>query len=190
MTTAEDVTLNGMTDATESEALPDLTELADEPGGAWKPGWYAATIIEGYATPKGKQFATEDVVSQKGDSRNLRLCVSVHNGADSRNVQEVFNYRPSDLTPERLAYIKEARAENKGVQGRWTDTDAQRSSLAIGKLGQITKAVGFGFKRAGSTIITAPLVSQNIDVRVAIDENGYNVITGFAPAGTKAPKRA
>jgi hypothetical protein len=180
-----DVTLNGVAETLEGEeALPSLAEFADEPGGTWNPGWYAGEIVEGYTTQKGKTFLTEDAVSQKGDSRNLRICVKVLRGEQERTLQESYNYRSSDFTAERIAFVKEAREEYKGVKGRWPDADAQRSSLAIASLGQIEKAVGASFKRAQGTMVVGPLFGKKVDVRLTIDEKGYNAITFIAPVGS------
>lgn len=187
-----DVTLNGIADSTETESV-SLTDFAEEVGGAWPNGWYAADIIEGYATQKsGKVFTTEDTVSGKGDSRNLRICFKVTNAkADERTMQESFNYRSSDFTSERLAFIKEARAEYKGVKGRWSDADAQRSSLAIAKIGQLQKALGFSeLKVANGGLVAGVFVAQKVDVRLTTDENGYNEINAFAPAGTKTGRKS
>jgi hypothetical protein len=179
------VDLNSVMDDLAVEEVASLADFAEEPGGAWASGWYKAEIIEGYTTQKGKTFLTEDGASQKGDSRNLRLCVKVFNGDSERTMQESFNYRPSDFTAERLAYIKEARIENKNVKGRWADADVQRSSLAIATLGQIEKALGQGFRRANGVLLTQPLVGKKLDVRLTIGDNGYNEITAFAPADSK-----
>lgn len=186
-----DVSLNGVADGLEVEEVASLAEFAEEPGGAWNPGWYRAEIVEGYTTQKGKTFLTEDTTSQKGDSRNLRICVKLVRGDQERTMQESFNYRPSDLSPERLKYITEARTENKGVKGRWADADVQRSSLAIASLGQIEKAalgVGKTFKRAGGAIVVTDLFGKAVDVRLSVGENGYNEITAFAPAGSHTKK--
>jgi hypothetical protein len=188
MTTAaaDAVSLNDVTDGLASESV-SLADFAEEPGGAWPTGWYKAEVVEGFATAKsGKQYSTEDAVSSKGDSRNLRLCVKVSKSDGSeRTMQETFNYRASDFTAERLAFVKEARAEYKDVRGRWADSDVQRSSLAIAKIGQFQKAIGFTqLKLANGGIAAGVFVGQALDVRVSVDENGYNVITAFAPAGS------
>lgn len=187
MTTAADINLNDVTTGLQGETVVSLDDVAEEPGGAWPTGWYAASFIEGYATAKGHQFLTEDTISQKGDSRNLRLCVAVSKGEETRNIQEQINYRPLDLTAERITYVKEARVENKGIK-QWPDRDAQRSSLALASLGQITKALGFGFKVVDGNIAPANLVGQKVDVRLGIDEKGYNTITAFAAAGSKVKR--
>ena len=187
----EEVSLNDITGGLEGESV-SLTDFAEEPGGAWPAGWYRAEIIEGYATQKsGKVFATEDTVSAKGDSRNLRLCFRVTNTrGDERTMQESFNYRPSDFTAERLSFIKEARAEYKDVKGRWSDADAQRSSLAIAKIGQLQKAVAFPqLKIVNGGVAAGIFTGQKLDLRLTIDENGYNVANAFAPAGSKTGNR-
>ena len=182
------VTLNGVAEGLASEGrVVSLEEFADEPGGAWQKGWYPATIIEGYTTAKGKTFATEDSVSTKGDSRNLRVCLKVANGTNERTMQNSFNYRPSDFTAERLAFIKEAREEYRNVKGRWSDGDAQRSSLAIAKLGQVQKATLKSFIFDDHMDVTK-LFNVPVDVYLSIDENGYNEVTAFAPAGAKTKR--
>lgn len=184
--TATDVSLSGVTTALEAESV-NLSDFAAEPGGAWPTGWYKAEVIEGYATAKGHQFTTADAPSQKGDSRNLRVCFRVTSATAERTLQESLNYRSSDFSAERLAYIKEARAEYKDVKGRWVDADAQRSSLAIAKIGQFQKALALDHLPLSGDggIVAGAFVDKAVDVRLGVDDNGYNVITAFAPAGTK-----
>lgn len=172
------------------EKVGALTDFYEEPGGAWTPGWYKAVVIEGYKTPKsGHQFATEASVAAKGDSNNLRLCLKIFKGEQERTIQEVFNYRQMDFSAERQAFIKEERAANKDSRN-WPDKDAQRSSLALVSLSQIT--VGLGLDKTGGltilpngNIATAELIGKACDVRLNTDEKGYNRVTAFAPAGTK-----
>ena len=180
------VSLNDVTDGLTGESV-SLADFAEEPGGAWSPGWYKAEIIEGYSTAKsGKQFNSEDTVSKNGDSRNLRLCFRLKNAkGDERTMQESLNYRPQDFTSERLSFIKEMRVEFKNAR-RWPDTDAQRSSLAIAKIGQLQNAVGFKqLKIVNGGVAATTFVGQALDVRLAMDDNGYNVITAFSTAGSK-----
>lgn len=182
----DEVTLNDAYDSTTTEEIPSLSEFADEPGGAWPKGWYVAEIIEGYATAKGKVFTTADETSKNGESRNLRLCFKVIGPSGDRTIQEVINYRVTDFNPERLAHIKELRQEYKGVKGRWSDNDGQRSSLAIARLGSLEKSLGFRLKRNGSGgLVPGVFVGQKLDTRLGIDDNGYNEITGFAKLGDK-----
>lgn len=167
------------------ERVVDLSDFAEAPGGALPRGWYAAEVIEGYATRNGKQFVTSDTVSKNGDSRNLRLCIKVSTATEPHNLQEVLNYRPSDFTPERLAFIKEMRSEFKGTKGRWANADVQRSSLAVASLGQVGKAMSIGTPlTAEGNIKAGAFVGKKLDVRVSIDDNGYNVVTGYAAIHT------
>jgi hypothetical protein len=184
-----DVSLNGVEQGLEVENVEGLDDFYEEPSGAWPAGWYAAEIVEGYTTPRGKTFLTEDTVSQKGDSRNLRLCVKVTRGDQERTMQESYNYRASDFDAQRQAFIKEARTENKEVRGRWGDGDAQRSSLALVSLSQIKKAVG-SLSRANGAIVVGPFYGKKVDVKLVIDEKGYNEIKAIAPAGTKTASPA
>lgn len=171
-----------LTEGLAVETLPDLSDLADEPGGPLAKGWYKGEIIEGYATRSGKQQLTEDVVSGEGDSRNLRVCFKVSTQKEPRNIKHQFNYRQTDFTADRIAFIKQLREDMKHVQGQWPNKDAQRTSLSLAKLGQFQKAVGkIGFSSNG--FVTGPLVSTHVDVYVSTDQNGYNVITQFAPIG-------
>lgn len=177
--------LNDVAATAVAEDVPSLADFAEESGGAWPDGWYKAEIIEGYATAKGKVFTTSDGASQKGDSRNLRLCFKVTNSSgQERTMQESFNYRPSDFSPERLDFIKQARLEYANVK-RWADTDAQRTSLAIAKLGAIEKALGFTLRTKDGGMVPDRAVGQKVDIRLTVDEDGYNKVSKFDKAGTK-----
>lgn len=192
--TAPDTNLNNVADTTFSETLPDLTEFADEPGGAWPKGWYRATVVEGYATRKGTVFETADNPSKDGASRNMRLCFAFTSpSGETRNLQESFNYRITDFDADRIAHIKEMRQEYKGVRGKWSDTDSQRTSLAIAKIGQLAKAFGISPKRrSDGALVPAVFVGHEVDVYLNVDDQGYNEIRQFAKAGerVRTPKGA
>lgn len=176
--------LNSMLDHLETEEVPSLADFAEEPGGAWPVGWYSAEITHGYVTGRGKEFHTEDTTSKNGDSRNARLCLKLISPKGERTMQESFNYRSEDFSPERLEFIKEARAEYKNVKGRWSDSDAQRSSLALAKIGQIERALGFTI-RTKDHMVPEKAIGQKVDVRLGINDDGFNKITAFAKAGEK-----
>lgn len=181
-----EVSLNDVEAGLNTEEVPSLADFADEIGGPWPNGWYKAEIMEGYTTRKGKLIETSDSLSGKGDSRNLKLAFRVVDAKGTeRFIMENVNYRTSDFTPARIAYIKELREEYKGVKGRWADGDAQRTSLALARLGALEKVSG-AIKRSAQGIVPFQFVGKKLDVRLSTDENGYNVITAFAPSGTKA----
>lgn len=178
----------------EPETLPDLSalnELAEPVGGPWPKGWYPAEIIEGY-TAGNYQFVTTASLSKKGDSFNLRICFRVTNGSDARTNFHNFNYRPIDFTTERIEAVKRLRAEFAGQKGRWGGhEDTQRSSLALGQLGQLQTAAGTTLQMNDSgQIVTSPLVGRSLFVRLTIDEEtGYNEITGFSAHPTGTPSK-
>lgn len=184
-----DVTLD-LGEGLEAEAINGLEEMAEEPQGAWPKGWYSAEVIEGFQTRKGKTIQTGDAVSKDGASRNLKLCVRVKNGVEERNMIASFNYRVSDFSPERIAFIKEKRVEMKGVRGRWPDTDAQRSSLALAFIGGLTKALGFSPKIANGGLVSGIYVGSKVDVYLGQDEKGYNEVKNFSALGTGGKKQA
>lgn len=175
--------LNDVTDGLVTEEV-DLSGMAEEPGGAWKKGWYKAEIIEGYATRKGTQFETADAPSKDGASRNLRLCFKVYKGEDERTIQTQLNYRSSDFNPDRIAHIKQLRTEFAGSTN-WPDKDGHRSSLAMAKLGQLQAAVGFKLKTVMGAVDPTPFIGQKLDVYLNVDDNGYNDVKQFAKSGDK-----
>lgn len=185
---ADEATKMGL-DGLASEGMPSLAEFADEPGGAWPVGWYKAKVLEGFSTNSGKQFRTEEVSSNDGMSRNLWLAVEVTGQGGTRKMRTNFNYRPEDFHPDRLERIKEARTTNKGVKGAWQgQKDLQRSSISIGQLGMLEKAFGFGLQRHPETknLLPSVFIGKAVDVRLGVDDKGYNEITQFAAAGSKA----
>lgn len=164
-----------------SEPMPSLSEVAQETGGAWPPGWYSGEIIQGYMAG-GYQFETQSKVSRAGDSQNLTVCLkltssstkedkdgnSVAAGA-TRNLFSQRNYRVEDLTAANVARVKAGEAD-------------QRLKIVLGQLGQIEKAVGIGFRKHPlGQIEPSNLVGRKVEVRINIGDKGYNEVTGFRP---------
>lgn len=173
-----------LTDDLAVEALPDLSDVADEPSIPFK-GWARAKTLEGYSTRAGKQRNTEDVPSQDGASRNLRVCFAVSTGRGNEviNLQAQFNYRANDFSPERVAFIKEVRKDMAGVE-HWPDKDAQRTSLSLAKIGQFQAAGASLNLVKGAGFAVAGLFDQEFDVYVGTDKNGYSTINQYAKAGS------
>lgn len=177
------------------EAMPSLSDVAQEAGGAWPAGWYPAEIIEGYQA-KSYTFTTEDSLSKGGDSRNLRVSLRVTSPAAradelgnsvvagaTRNTFFSTNYCTDFLTAANVKRIKNNDGDPK-------DKAFMRLRIALGQLGQIEKAVGFSFqKHPQGHINPAPLIGQKVDVRLSIGEKGYNEVTAFAPAGSRTSKK-
>jgi hypothetical protein len=192
------------------EDAPSLSDLAtpEEGAGAWAQGWYRGTVLDGYATGRGKVMQTIDLPSKDALSRNLFICIAVNGDVfvpsdpnpakrvlakgpgGVRNIRATYNYRPSDFTPERIAAVKNARAQYKATQGAWPDADIQRSSLALGQLGQLEKAIGFKLPVEGGRINPAPFVKQQLDVRLTItvesekQRGGFSEVAAVAASGS------
>jgi hypothetical protein len=186
------------------DAFDDLA-TPSEGAGPWPKGWYRATIVEGYTTGKGTAFETRDALAKSPGSRNLFLCVQVSgdvyvpsdNDPDkrkltkgpggTRNIRATYNYKPSDMQDpaSTAARIKAAREHYKNVQGAWPDKDLQSSSLSIGRLSQLKKAVGFTLPYADGRFDVRPFVKQQIDVRLGIDDKGFSEITAVEQFGAK-----
>ena len=176
--------------------LPSLVDLGREPSsGAWPEGWYKARIIEGYATGSGYQWETIDKPSKDGESRNMTICFELVDAAgEKRNIWKSLNYRLGDFDPRKIAALPELRKQygNKswGPKGSG-EADLQRTSIAIGQLGQFERALGFKLKMAGGGLLVAPFFNQQMDVHVVInDETGYNEVTEFAKLGEKTTPKA
>jgi hypothetical protein len=73
----------------------------------WEDDWYSGVIVAEYETTGtfATVHKTQDVPSQAGDSRNMKLCVTVVNGNDTKNLNTTVNYRPDALNPERMAEL-------------------------------------------------------------------------------------
>jgi hypothetical protein len=176
------------------EEMPSLADFGREPStGAWPDGWYSATITEGYATNSGHQWITGDTASKAGDSRNMRVCFAVVNKAkESRNYWASFNYRLGDFTPARIQAVVSARQHAKEQQwkGKWPGemADLQRTSLAIGQLGQFERALGFRLQKTEAGFLdVGPFVGKQIDLRLKLnDETGFSEPVEFAKLAERA----
>lgn len=172
--------------------LPSLTDVAQEPSsGAWPEGWYRAKVVEGYATRNGTQFTSGDTVSKNGDSRNLLLCfIAVNAAKEERQIFNRWNYKAGDFDRERILKVLELRktavAEKWG--NKWPEEVKafQATSLSLGRLGQIERAVGFKFKLTeAKTIDVRPFIGQEMDLHFRINESGYNEVSEVAKAGER-----
>ena len=170
-------------------SIIDLSAMADKPTGVWPKGWYPAEVIEGY-TAGGHQFLTETTLSRKQDSYNFRLCVRVANGEELRTNFKAFNYRPEDFTADRITLVNNLRQEFAGQKGSWQGfEDAQRSSMALGQLGQLQSATSIAIQISADGVIDpTPYIGSKCFVRLTInDETGYNEVNAFSkyPTGTE-----
>lgn len=189
------------------EAAPSLTDIAapEEGAGAWPKGWFRAVTLPGYSTGRGKVMETADVLAKDPASRNLFICIEVAGDVyvpsdpdpakrvvskgpgGKRNIRVTFNYVPSDFTAARIALVKEAREHYKNVQGAWPDKAIQASSLSLGRLGQLEKAIGMKlpFDPSAGRFMPQQLgAGIRLDVRLTIDEKGFSEVAATAPSGS------
>lgn len=168
------------------EEIPSLDSFYEEPGGNITPGWYAATVLEGYATGKGTQFTTVDEPFKDG-RRIFRLALGLLVNGSQRNLQKTFFYSPESFSAENLAHIKSLREQFKGQKSWAGQGQAQNFSITLGHLSQLEKAIGFKLARhPNGGLLAAPYIGKKLDVRVSTGKNGYDEVSGFAPAGTRA----
>jgi len=103
----------------------------------WDDGWYSGVIVAEYETTGNyaKINKTEDAPSKKGDSRNLKLCVTLVNGNDTRDRNIMINYRPEALDPERIEDLRVRKAAKERLAG--VDN---RDSLSLSKFHELERA--------------------------------------------------
>ena len=170
------------------EEMPSLSDFFEEPGGHITPGWYAAEVLEGYATGKGTQFTTTDEPFKDG-RRIFRLALGLTVAGQQRNLQKTFFYGADQFSAESLAHIKALREQFKGQKSWAGQGQAQNFSITLGHLSQLEKAIGFKLARhPNGGLLAAPYIGKKMDVRVLTGKNGYDEISGFAPAGTRVGK--
>lgn len=164
--------------------VPSLEGFDSTGGGAWPNGWYPATIVPSFTTNKGNTFETEDFLSKAGDSRNIRVLIEATDGENTRTLFHNCNYRLADLTPERIAEIRELR-KVYAKEKKWPDTDAQRTNLNLEGLRELEKVMGRTFSRNGSGLDVTPLHNLKVDVYLGTDEKGFNEVRQVAASGTR-----
>lgn len=169
----------------------DLSAMADKPTGVWPRGWYPAEIIEGY-NAGGHMFLTETTISRKQNSYNFRVCVRINNNGEVRTNFKAFNYRPEDFSRDRIELVNNLRQEFAGQRGSWVGyEDAQRSSMALGQLGQFQQATGVSLTlNPEGIILVTPYIGVKCFTRLTInEETGYNEVNAFSKfAGGAEPK--
>lgn len=184
------------------EDAPSLSDLAlpDESQGAWPRGWYRAKCLPGYATGKGTQFETASTRSKDGASLNLVICFAVKGdsyvptsadpaqrkltkgpGAD-RNLFYRMNYRPDHVSAEVVANVKEA-IKHYGSINKLPNKELQSIALSLGRIGQFEKALGFKLPFTNGAYQPSVAVGHDFDIRLDIDEKGFNTIEAVAQSG-------
>jgi hypothetical protein len=165
-----------------SEEMPSLDDFYEEPGGNIPPGWYDATILEGYATGSGTQFQTGDETGKDGQ-RHLRFCFGLNVGGHQRNLQKTWFYTPGQFEGEFLARIKGLREQFAAAkQKSWAGHGKEQNfSISLSQLSQLGKAVGFKLAKHPESggLLATPYVGKQLRVRVVTGKKGYDEVAGF-----------
>src|SRR4029077_10324265 len=78
---------------------------------------------------------TQEVPSAAGDSRNLKLCVTVVNGNDTKSLNTTINYRPEALDAERM----EGPRARKSAEEECAGADF-RDSMSLSRFHELERA--------------------------------------------------
>ena len=108
-----------MSEAATQQKASRFAGFEQEARKPWDDGWYSGVIVAEYET--SGNFATvhktQDVPSTAGDSRNLKLCITVVNGNDTKSLNTTLNYRPDALNPERMEELRTRKANKEQLAG-------------------------------------------------------------------------
>lgn len=127
--------------------IPDLSGIDDR--AEFQPfenGWYAGTILSKreFTDKNGNDrvFESTDTVSQKGDSRNIRLQLELKRQSDGRvlNVSTLINYSPEDLSQETVQKVAEHKEKVNSSGEEWGPLF--RSFMTLTRLGKLQKIAG------------------------------------------------
>lgn len=171
------------TDTMHLTEVPDFSGITEDRPEAWEDGWYAARIVP-TRTINSRDgntltFATEDTLSRGGDSRNIRLQMSLHRKSDGRalSTNHNVNYRVEDLTGEIVKAVlarKESikAAAQSGERLEWGQLF--RAFMGITRLGTLQRIAGI---RRFETLPQGgfdlrPLFNKACFVRLGDDDEG------------------
>lgn len=163
--------------------IPDLSGIQDTYSNTgdkapFVDGWYEADIVEKRVlTNKAGnelEFASGDAPSQAGDSRNIKLQMSVKRQSDGRELGTgyLLNYRPEYLTQETVQQINAFIEQVKTGAAQWKGSGMFRPFKALKTLGTLQKVAGvrqFSRTEEGGLNL-APLFGKKIWVRLGPDE--------------------
>lgn len=127
--------------------IPDLSGIDgnDRPE-PFADGWYRGVILEKreFTDKNGNErvFESSDTLSQKSDSRNIRLQLELTRKSDGKtlNVSTLVNYKPSDLTAETVGAIALRNKERKEGGAEWGDLF--RPMMTLTRLAKLQKIAG------------------------------------------------
>lgn len=127
--------------------IPDLSGIGDnrpefQP---FENGWYQGVILQKreFTDKNGNDrvFESGDAVSQRGDSRNIRLQVELTRESDKKtlNVSTLINYNPNDLSQETIQAVTAHKAKVDDGE-EWGELF--RSFMTLTRLAKLQKIAG------------------------------------------------
>jgi hypothetical protein len=161
--------------------VPDLTGMTEDRPEPWQIGWYSARILStrtvtSRETGAAMIFNTDDTLSNRQDSRNIRLQLEVRRKSDGQmmHTNHLINYRNENLTAEMVAAVLARKAEIKaaaklGQKVEWGELfGAFMTQLRIGTLqrlagGNLGRGTDGGF-------LLSPLIGRSLFVRLVDDD--------------------
>lgn len=177
--------------------IPDLSGIEDTRSEfvPFENGWYAGTILEKrqFTDKNGNDrvFESGDGVSQKGDSRNIRLQVELTRASDGKklNVSTLINYKPSSLSAETIQAVTAHREKVNGEGAEWGELFGPFMTLTrLAKLQKIAGVRQLQRSNDGGLELT-PLFGKTAYFRIKDDTRNpqYKEIADFQDY---KPKRA
>lgn len=105
-----------------------------------------------------------------------------------------YNYKIEYLTKENIETV--TRLRKLAVDEKWGNkwpsqfAEQQKMSLSLGRLMQLYKALGFGPTKTDAGFINVqPLIGQQLDVHLGLNEDGYNDVTEVAKLNEGGKKK-
>lgn len=177
--------------------IPDLSGIGDDRPDfqPFENGWYQGVILQKreFTDKNGNDrvFESGDAVSQRGDSRNIRLQVELTRASDGKklNVSTLINYNPNDLSQETLQAVAAHKASVDKDGAEWGELF--RSFMTLTRLAKLQKIAGVRQlqRSADGGLDLTPLFGKTAYFRIGDDTRNpqYKEIKDFQDY---RPKRA
>jgi hypothetical protein len=183
-----------MTAAATLPDIPDMSAIASEESAPFADGWYKGTILERreFTDSNGNDrvFESTDDVSQRGDSRNIRLQAQItRKDGRTLNTAVMVNYAPDYLTAETITAVKEQQETMRETGDKQWGT-LFRPFMTLKRLGALQRIAGVrGFSMNGNGgLDLSPLYNKSAYFKLGPDDRNpqYKAVKDFredAPKG-------
>lgn len=176
--------------------IPDLSGISDtrpefQP---FENGWYRGVIQEKreFTDKNGNDrvFESVDAVSQRGDSRNIRLQIELtRTDGKKLNLSTLINYKPSVLSQETLQAVAAHREKVNGEGAEWGELFG--AFMTLNRLAKLQKIAGVRQlqRTTDGGLDLQPLYGKTAYFRIGDDKRNpqYKEVADFQDY---APKKA